>query len=614
MPARDMTNTSPIERIEDQRPRRRLSIASYLGIGLGGLVAFALGLLLWVMFGTVFKNTTELLNDKSRIFLDSLTTQTRQFLDATEAPTEVVADEITDGRVDPADDAQMMPLMRTLLAATPQVTAMAFFDVDGTRVVAYREEGDVLTNRHAWPDSEEIKAAVEAVKESRSRIWGEPVHDQAIGTFVNLRRPVFKDGTFVGMITAVINLQVLSEFLSDLETEIGQNAFILYDRDFVLAHRNLIEPLDRLSEDRPLPKVTEVGDPVLGKIWRDGWEEYKLHAGKGHADDSGDVNYIFLYQTLDDYADAPWLIGSYFPEDIIAIQFQRMIASGVISLVIFLLTIAATYFFGRVLRKPIAGLAAAAGAVRNLDLNRVDALPPSRFAELDDAGRAFNAMISALRTFSLYVPKTLVQRLMARGQADALPSELRDVTVLMTDIVGFTARAEKMSAEQTATFLNHHLALVTGCIEAEGGVVDKYMGDAVMALWGALEAEPDQAFRAVSAAMRIAEAMEADNRDGEDPVRVRIGIHRGPVVAGNIGATTRMNYTVVGDTVNMAQRLEALGKSLLPTNETSILISAETADTLGKNIRTRSLGLHSLRGREAEIEIFTPAIGDVDHA
>ncbi|MDH3661023.1 MAG: adenylate/guanylate cyclase domain-containing protein, partial [Alphaproteobacteria bacterium] len=202
------------------------------------------------------------------------------------------------------------------------------------------------------------------------------------------------------------------------------------------------------------------------------------------------------------------------------------------------------------------------------------------------------------------VPKTLVQRLMARGQAEMMPSELRDVTVLMTDIVGFTARAEKMGAQETAAFLNHHLALVTGCIEAEGGVVDKYMGDAVMALWGALEPEPDQALHAVNAAIRIAEAVAADNSEEEEPVRVRIGIHRGPVVAGNIGATTRMNYTVVGDTVNLAQRLEALGKTLLPDADVAILMSAETRQALDGSIETSSLGLHELRGREAVIEVF----------
>jgi class 3 adenylate cyclase len=583
----------------------RLSIATYLGFGLGALVATALGLLLWVTLSAVFKNTTELLNDKSRIFLGSLTAQTTQFLDATLAPVRVVAREVANGRIDPSEDERMMPLMRTLLAATPQVTAMAFFLADGTRVTSFREEGEIRSNRQPWPDSPATRAAVDDAKATGKTVWGPPINEPFIGTFVNLRQPVFRRGEFVGMMAAVINVQVLSSFLDGIKTEIGQNAFILYDRDYVLAHRRLIEPMDGLSRQRPLPKVDEIGDPVLAQIWQEGWEDDKLVAGRGHFADLPDEDYIFLYAPLADYADAPWLIGSYFPDDAVATQFERMVGAGTISILIVIVTIAATYLFGRLLRKPVQNLAVAASAVRDLDLDHVPKLPPSRFSELDDAGSAFNGMVGALKSFSLYVPKTLVQRLMARGDVTDIRSEVRRVTVLMTDIVGFTTMAEQMGAEETATFLNEHLALVTGCIEAEGGVVDKFMGDAVMALWGALESEPDQASRAVAAAVRIVEALKALNGDSRHPVRLRIGIHSGMVVAGNIGAPSRMNYTVVGDTVNVAQRLEALGKTLLPASDTAILISAEIAGALDQDVAIRSLGQHELRGRSGAAEVFT---------
>jgi class 3 adenylate cyclase len=590
---------------EGTRTAGRLSIATYLGFGLGALVATALGLLLWVTLSAVFKNTTELLNDKSRIFLGSLTAQTSQFLDATLAPVKVVANDVANGRVDPREDEGIMPLMRTLLAATPKVTAMAFFLADGTRVTSFREDGEVRSLRQPWPDDPATRAAVKDSEAIGKPVWGPPINEPFIGTFVNLSQPVFRGDEFMGMMAAVINVQVLSSFLDGIETEIGQNAFILYDRDYVLAHRRLIEPMEELSKDRPLPKVDEIGDPVLAQIWQEGWEDDKLVAGRGHFADLPNEDYIFLYAPLADYADAPWLVGSYFPDDAVGTQFERMVGAGTISILIVLASIAATYVFGRLLRKPIQDLALAASAVRDLDLDHVPKLPPSRFAELDDAGRAFNGMVGALRSFSLYVPKSLVQRLMARGDVTNIRSEVRRVTVLMTDIVGFTSMAEQMGAEETATFLNQHLALVTGCIESEGGVVDKYMGDAVMALWGALDPEPDQASHAVAAAMRIVEALKVANGGSPHPVRLRIGIHSGMVVAGNIGAPSRMNYTVVGDTVNVAQRLEALGKTLLPGSDTAILISAEIAGELDQTVAIRSLGQHELRGRTGAAEVFT---------
>ena len=117
----------------------RLSIFAYLGLGLGGMVSLALALLLWITLSTVFKNTTELLQDKSRILLQALTAQTSRHLDATLAPSKVVADQIARGDLDPARTQDMETLLRTLLAATPQVDALAFFDIDGTRVAAFRE-------------------------------------------------------------------------------------------------------------------------------------------------------------------------------------------------------------------------------------------------------------------------------------------------------------------------------------------------------------------------------------------------------------------------------------------------------------------------------------------
>lgn len=592
----------------DQSPIRRpwrLSIAAYLGLGLGSLVLLALALLLWITLGAVFKNTTELLNDKSRLVLSALTTQTSRYLDRALAPSNVIADQIVSGRVDPADTEGMSTLLRTLLATTPGIDVIAFFDIDGTRVAAFRTQQGIESNREPWPDMVEIGEVLEVVREKRAAVWGPPVYSPDLGTFLNVSRPVFEGETLKGITTALVTVRALSDFLGSLETEFGQNSFILYDRDYVLAHLALAGGFDGLNEARPLPKVTEVGDPVLFNIWQDGWQDNALIAGSGHAGRAADREYIFLYSPLGDYADASWLVGSYFSSDNIATQVERMVATAVGSILLVVLTVLGTYLLGRFLRRPINELADAATAIQKLDLDAVPRLAPSRFAELDEAGKAFNAMVAGLRAFSLYVPRDLVNRLMARGNITELHSEARNVTVMMTDIKGFTSRAEKMSADETAQFINHHLALVNTCIEAEGGIIDKYMGDAVMALWGAIDDEADHAARAVSAAIRIAKALHLDNKTADDPVKIRIGIHSGIVVAGNIGTATRMNYTVIGDTVNMAQRLEALGKSLLPEREIAILISAETAEALPASIETSSLGQHTLRGRARQIEIFT---------
>jgi len=130
-----------------------------------------------------------------------------------------------------------------------------------------------------------------------------------------------------------------------------------------------------------------------------------------------------------------------------------------------------------------------------------------------------------------------------------------------------------------------------------------------MAFWGAPEDQPDHAARACRAALAIAAALAADNRDravaGQAPVRLRIGIHSGPAIVGNIGAPGRVNYTVIGDTVNVAQRLEQLGKQFdTGEGDAVVLLSAATAAALPADFPVRLLGEHGLRGRDEMTKVF----------
>jgi adenylate cyclase len=475
-------------------------------------------------------------------------------------------------------------------------------------MIASRErDGTISRKLESWKADPQIAEAMAAAatRDSKEAFWGAPVYAEDVGTVLNLRRPVRTDA-FLGMVVAGLRVAGLSEFVGRLESETGQIAFILYNRDQVLAHPALVQDFEGLRPDRPLPKVTEVGDPILFGIWDEGWQQRGLGIGGGHhyvASDGDD--YVFLYTPLD--ADMPWLVGSYFREEEIGSQSNRAYQTALIGVAGIGVVMIVAFFLGRMLRTPITQLAEAATTLQDLALDRVPVLPRSHLRELDDAMRAFNAMVGGLKAFALYVPRDLIRHLLARGDPAAIASETREITVMFTDIVGFTSRTERLSAQDTATFLNRHFALVSRCIEAEGGTIDKYIGDASMALWNAAEPQPDHAARAVRAAQAIRTELEADNAGLELPVRLCIGIHSGPVVVGNIGSATRMNYTVVGDTVNTANRLESLGRDLLPDAPVAVLLSAATVAALPPELAVVSLGHHALRGRDAPTEVFTLA-------
>jgi adenylate cyclase len=203
----------------------------------------------------------------------------------------------------------------------------------------------------------------------------------------------------------------------------------------------------------------------------------------------------------------------------------------------------------------------------------------------------------------------LVRRLLQQGEDGAVRNENRDLTVLFTDIVGFSTFSEDRPAEEVANYLNDHFKIVADAIEAEGGTVDKFIGDSVMAFWGAPDKQKDRAERACRAAQKISNNIAADNRQrmemGNDPVHIRIGIHSGVATVGNIGSPGRINYTVVGDVVNVASRMEQLGKELIRDNrDVTVLITETTRSDLSDQFRPKSLGYHVVKGREEQIEVF----------
>jgi class 3 adenylate cyclase len=216
-------------------------------------------------------------------------------------------------------------------------------------------------------------------------------------------------------------------------------------------------------------------------------------------------------------------------------------------------------------------------------------------------------MIATMGWVETYLPRRLVKQLIRRQRG--VESIEREVTVLFTDIVGFTRLSEHLPARETARLLNEHFALIEKCVADEHGTLDKYIGDSVMAFWNAPDAQPDHALRACRAALAIGKAMHADARrrraSGEPVIRVRVGLHTGPVLVGNIGAPGRMDYTIVGDTVNTAQRLEKLGRRFDDGEVPVVVLASEnTARAAGGGLRTTALGMRGLAGREKPITVY----------
>jgi adenylate cyclase len=223
----------------------------------------------------------------------------------------------------------------------------------------------------------------------------------------------------------------------------------------------------------------------------------------------------------------------------------------------------------------------------------------------------------AIRTmFSRYMSEEVISHLLEHPEKVRLGGERRRLTLFFSDLAGFTSISEGLQPEVVVQLLNEYLSAMTEIILAEQGTVDKYEGDAIMAFWGAPLPLADQAQRATRAALRQQEALTDLNQrfqaKGWPQLHCRIGLHTGEAVVGNLGSRKRFDYTVIGDTVNLASRLEGLNKFY----GTAIMASETTVEECRGAIEFQELDRVAVKGREAPVSVFTAlaVAGELSHS
>ena len=591
----------------------RLSITVTLATAISLLVLVSVGGVLGVGIWIASKNTLALMSANANQSLANMVDRIERHLLPAEDQARFIAERIERGEFDPQDRATFGRLLTGGLAGVPQIESLSFLDAGLKTFFAARYGGGRLelgeVNHSDDPRYREYLAAM-----PEGPHWVPPYWiDRHGGTYFSRIHPIRRDGGFIGAAAATASIRELSDYVRKVGEGDPGTRFVLYGRDRVLAHPLMADGYPGLSLDNPLPRLAEFRDPVVAAMWQE--EErsdliISLAPGtNGHSIRIGGEDHVFMYRRLHGFGPTPLTMGVYFHVEDVSAEIRRMTVALMVGVAALVVSIVAAVLLGRRIARPIVRFSAAAGQVRELNLGEVGELPGSVFRELHQQAMAFNAMLSALRWFELYIPRKIVERLVKRGNIDDTISSSREITVMFTDIAGFSSVAEHLSAPEVAVLVNRHFEIVAGCIEAEEGTVDKFIGDSVMAFWGAPEAQADAAERACRAALAITDGIRGENARrrsvGEAPLGIRIGIHSGNATAGNIGAPGRINYTIIGDAVNVGQRLEQLGKTLFPAdNETAILISGATASELGPDFHPAPAGKHPVKGRAGEIDVF----------
>ncbi len=206
--------------------------------------------------------------------------------------------------------------------------------------------------------------------------------------------------------------------------------------------------------------------------------------------------------------------------------------------------------------------------------------------------------------FKRYVNDQVIEKILESTHSLVLAGERKLVTVLFADIRGFTTRSERAPAEVIVSDLNEYFTAMVSAIQKRGGMVDKFIGDGIMAIFGAPVDDPDSARHAIEAAhdmvLELAEVNRRLAARGSQPIAIGIGLHSGEALVGNIGSAQKMEYTAIGDVVNVASRIEGRTKE----HKASILISGETLRAAGEGISAKYIGKELLKGRAEPIEIY----------
>lgn len=422
-------------------------------------------------------------------------------------------------------------------------------------------------------------------------------------------------GSLVGVLTADFDVHALCKFLKEIR--IGQTgfAFILEIRADgsrrVVAHPDpgILTRVVRKGgrSKRELVSAKEVDDPRVRAFVRHlpcRLSLDKLRGVKRFEFTAAGRRYLAGYQKVGGKDSPRWLIGLVVPQREIMGRVER---NSMITLAIgaasFLLTLLASIWISTRVSQPLARIARETEAIGRFEL---DAKPIGRsvIKEVDRLMVATEDMKTGLRSFKKFVPADLVREILASGQEARLGARKATLTAFFSDIAGFTPIAERVPPDELVEHLGEYFEEMSRVIADEHGTVERFVGDGICAFWGAPRDYPDHAMAACRTALRsqqrLSELRQKWQKEGRPPFEARIGLNTGEMVVGNMGSSSRINYTINGDNVNLASRIEGLNKYF----GTEIMIGENTHRAVADRVVARPLDRVSVKGKTRGVTVY----------
>ena len=415
--------------------------------------------------------------------------------------------------------------------------------------------------------------------------------------------PVLNDsGDISVVVCANMPLHSISDFLAEQRVSENGLVFIINEKYEVMAYpdksRTIIR--DSTTGDLRLVFIDELGEDFI----TDAYLHHKEHQKVKFTSTTDGKNYVVNIIPFPKSFVSKWQIVVIVPEsDLLGSVNLTLLWALVSALAIFIASLFAIYLITTNITRSIVTLAQRTDKIRHFQLDEFE-MVQSNIKEIDLMSSALLKATQGLQAFGKYVPAALVRQLIQRDKEVRLGGERAELTIFFSDIRAFTSISEGMQPEELMIHLSQYFNYLSQIIMSEHGTIDKFIGDAIMAFWGApikLENGPELACRA---ALRCQKRLHALNREwkanGIPIFHTRMGIHTGETIVGNLGSNERMNYTIIGDSVNLTSRLEEANKLY----GTHIIISESTYRYVSDKFLIRPLDVVTVRGRKEPVKIY----------
>ena len=412
--------------------------------------------------------------------------------------------------------------------------------------------------------------------------------------------PFHASGKVVGIAAIDLTLDGLSEYLAERKISPGTLSYILDQQGRVIANSERAKTYTNENGQVELQHITSLGNelPAIAFSSRPRQNETLFsfaHAGQ---------RYVASLSTLPPQFGKRWQLFIVTPlrdfTSTLERNNNRLLIFGLIAIALQILVI---YFLSTVISSPLEKLALKVARIQEFSSEN---LPPleSPIREVAILSRAIDTLDTAIKSFAAFVPVSLVKQLLESDQKLELGGHSRFLTIFFSDLEAFSTLSEELPAQDLLLRVSAYLEIVTKIVNEEAGTIDKFIGDGVMAFWGAPALLEDHAWHACVAALRIQHGMKVMNDRWNEqelkPLNIRIGIHSDAVLVGNLGSKERMGYTVIGDGVNVASRLEGINKEF----GTRICISNSVFKEAGERLCVRPIDDVTVKGRRAKIPIY----------